>query len=99
MELAHKYKLQVGCSLLGSANLQADPFAAKQKSVQQAKLATRRLRSQLQKRSSSRISMGTSLILAKATLSLIRGTEDVNLGWDSSSSTASLLCFDELQVQ
>ena len=97
--VAHKYRVQVGRFLLGSAHLQADPFAAKQKSVQQAKLATRRLRSQLQKRPSSRASMGTSLILAKATLSLIRGTEDVNLGWDGSSRTASLLCFDELQVQ
>lgn len=78
--------------------MQTDPVAAKQKSMQQAKLATRRLRSQLQKRPSSRASMGTSLILAKATLSLIKGNEDINLGWDSSSRTASLLCFDELQV-
>ena len=78
--------------------MQTDPVAAKQKSMQQVKLATRRLRSQLQKRSGSRASMGTSLILAKATLSLIKGNEDVNLGWDSSSRTASLLCFDELQV-
>lgn len=79
-------------------HMQADPFAAKQKSMQQAKLATRRLRSQLQKRPSSRASIGNSLMLAKAALSLIRGNDDVNLGWNSSSRTASLLCFDELQV-
>ena len=78
--------------------MQIDPVAAKQKSTQQAKLATRRLRSQLQKRPGSRASMGNSLILAKASLSLIRGNADVNLGWERSSRTASLLCFDELQV-
>ena len=78
---------------------QRDPIAAKQRSTQQAKLATRRLRSQLLHKRQSGQSMGNSLMLAKASLSLIRGGEDVSLGWDSSSRTASLLCFDEMQVR
>lgn len=70
----------------------------KQKQVQQAKLATRRLRSRLHRRPEG-AAMGNSLLLAKASLSLIRGSDDVSIGWDSSSPrTASLLCLDEMQV-
>ena len=62
-----------------------------------AKLATRRwrLRSQQRKESGMR---ANSLLLAKASLSLIQGSSDVSIGWDSSPRTASLLCLDEMQV-
>lgn len=39
--------------------------------------------------------IGNALILAKAGLSLIRGSSNVDLGWEDTPRTASLLCFDE----
>lgn len=80
--------------------MQEDPVAQKQKALHQVKLAIRRVRSQMaRKRSLGDSPIGNSLILAKAGLSLIRGSTDVNLGWDETPRRASLLCFDEVGNQ
>ena len=72
----------------------------KQKAFHQAKLAMRRLRAQAERKRQSDAPIGNSLILAKAALSLIRGGADVDLGWqEEAARTASVLCFDEMQVR
>ncbi|BDA42478.1 probable AFG1-like ATPase [Coccomyxa sp. Obi] len=76
-----------------------DPMAKKQKALHQVKLAIRRVRSQMErKRSLGESPIGNALILAKAGLSLIRGSANVDLGWEETTRTASLLCFDEMQI-
>lgn len=75
-------------------------MARKQKAFHQAKMAMRRLRAQAERKRASDAPIGNSLILAKAALSLIRGGADVDLGWqEEAARTASVLCFDEMQVR
>ncbi len=79
--------------------MQEDAEAMREKALHQSKLAVRRLRSQLrQKGTLDEGSIASAMILAKAAKSLIRGGPDVSLGWDHGPRTASLLCFDEMQV-
>lgn len=78
---------------------QVDPVVRKQKAFHQAKLAMRRLRAQAERKRAADAPIGNSLILVKAALSLIRGGDDVDLGWqEEAARTASVLCFDEMQV-
>ena len=80
-------------------SLQEDPMAKKQKALHQVKLAIRRVRSQMErKRFLGDSPIGNALILAKAGLSLIRGSANVDLGWEETTRTASLLCFDEVRT-
>ncbi|EIE20923.1 hypothetical protein COCSUDRAFT_57467 [Coccomyxa subellipsoidea C-169] len=76
-----------------------DPMARKQKALQQVKLAIRRVRSQMgAKRKLGDSPIGNALILSKAGLSLIKGSTNVDLGWEDTPRRASLLCFDEMQI-
>ena len=82
------------------SGLQVDPVVRKQKAFHQAKLAMRRLRAQAERKRAADAPIGNSLILVKAALSLIRGGDDVDLGWqEEAARTASVLCFDEMQVR
>ncbi len=74
-------------------------MARKQKALQQVKLAIRRVRSQMgAKRKLGDSPIGNALILSKAGLSLIKGSINVDLGWDDTPRRASLLCFDEVST-
>ena len=79
-EIGNYPKISQGASLTISCHLQqvlkTDPIAAKQRSMHLAKLASRqwRLRSQQHKKAGI---WTNSLLLAKASLSLIQGSDDV----------------------
>lgn len=76
-----------------------DPVVRKQKQFHRAKLAMRRLRAQAERKRAADAPIGNSLILAKAAISLIRGSADVSLGWQADNARAAgVLCFDEMQA-
>ena len=75
----------------------------KQKDIRRAKLAIRRmLRSRLgksQQAAAASLARSNAIIFSRAAASLIRARDgDMQLGWEPSPPTASLLCFDEVQV-
>ena len=81
-----------------------DPIAQHQKDAKLARMAVRRLNRERLKRSdeenSAALARSNAVILKRAAQSLIRGRDGgLDDGWDTSGRRqASLMCFDEMQV-
>ena len=93
----------MGCSCEGCGSMQ-DPIAQHQKDAKLARMAVRRLNRERLKRSdeenSAALARSNAVILKRAAQSLIRGRDGgLDDGWDTSGRRqASLMCFDEMQV-